>query len=192
MKQFITTLLAMLLIGLSLTGFSQINKGQWLIGGSADFNTYKYGSHKITNLAIAADGGYFFINRLAGGIRAGYDANYSRRDVYKAQNTFVQVFPFIRYYLLSPEQKINFFVDGGYGYSWGKYKSNVPYFQTQKWNSKIIAVKGGPVLFLNPHTSLELTLGYNHSLPDGLEDTLAANSFRVGVGFQIHLGKQKE
>ncbi len=191
MKQFSSLLVALFLCSLSLPCFSQISKGQWLIGGSAEFNSYKYFSSKRSNISVSANNGYFFINRLAGGVRVGYDAYFSRA-VFKSRNSFIQALPFLRYYFLSTEQNINFFVDGGYGYSWGKYKSSYPYFGTRKWNSKLITVKGGPVFFINPHTSLELTLSYNHSLPYGLEDTTAANSFRMGVGLQIHLGKQKE
>lgn len=107
MKQFIKTLPTLFLFVLSLPGISQTNKGQWLIGGSAEFNSYKYYSSKITSLTFSADGGYFFINRLAGGVRLGYDANYSR-SVYKAQNTFIQVLPFIRYYLVLLNRKSTF------------------------------------------------------------------------------------
>src|SRR5438552_1319605 len=191
MKHIISTLLILILVELSLPGFSQIYKGQWLIGGNAEFNSYKYYSSKISNLTLSANSGYFFINRLTGGLRAAFDVNRSSGNT-KASNTFIQFLPFVRYYLISPEQKINFFVDGGYGYSWGKYKVNDPFFETQTWHSKVIAVKGGPVLFLNSHTSLELTFGYNHSLPNGLEDTLAANSFRMAIGFKFHLGKKKK
>jgi hypothetical protein len=42
MKQFIPALFTLLLFVLSLQSFSQVYKGQWLIGGGAEFNAYKY------------------------------------------------------------------------------------------------------------------------------------------------------
>jgi hypothetical protein len=43
----------------------------------------------------------------------------------------------------------------------------------------------GPAIFLNKHTALEFTLGYNSiKIKD---DPDRSNTFTVGVGFQVHL-----
>jgi hypothetical protein len=185
------SILILFIICLSVTSFSQIYKGQWLIGGDAAFNSYKYYSTKTSAFTLSPAGGYFFLNKLAGGLRLSYYAGYySYQPGGKGRETFLSVAPFIRYYFLSAEQKMNLFADGGYGYSWGKYKSRPqPDF---RYHSKIISFKAGPVVLLNPHTALEITVGYDHSIRGVLIDTLATNSLQIGVGFQIHIGKQKE
>jgi hypothetical protein len=183
--------LTLLLLTLSLNSFSQIYKGQWLIGGNAAFSYYKYYSTKTSAFTLSPAGGYFFLDKLAGGLRLGYDAQFnSYQSGGKSRESFVSVAPFIRYYFLSAEQKMNFFADAGYGYSWGEFKNfTQPDFT---YHSKIISFKTGPAVFLNQHTSLEITVGYNHSIRGGLSDTLAINNFQIGAGFQIHIGKQKD
>lgn len=184
------SLLTFLLITQSLGGFSQIQKGQWIIGGNAAFSYYKYYSTRTSAFSISPATGYFFLNRLAGGIRLGYDAEFnSFQSGGRSRESFISLIPFIRYYFLPYEGKVNFFLDGGYGYSWGKDKNfTQPDF---KYHSKIISIKTGPAVFLNERTALEITLGYNHSVKGALGDTLGINSFQIGVGFQIHIGKRK-
>ena len=43
----------------------------------------------------------------------------------------------------------------------------------------------GPAIFLNKHTALEFTLGYNSTKFE--DDPDRSNTFTVGVGFQVHL-----
>jgi len=183
----ISTLLVTIL---SLNGFSQINKGQWIIGGNAAFSYYKYYSTKTAAISLSPGSGYFFLNRLSGGLRLGYDARFnSYQSGGSSTESFISAVPFIRYYFLSNEHKMNFFVDGGFGYSWGKFK----YAQSDfTYHSKIISFKMGPAIFLNEHTALEITLGYNHSIAGGFGDTLAINVLQIGVGLQVHIGKQKD
>ena len=67
---------ALSLLTLSATSFSQINKGQWLIGGSAAFDFSKIGDNddsKLTSLSLAPNAGYFFINNLDGGARVNFN-----------------------------------------------------------------------------------------------------------------------
>ena len=182
-------LLLLIFILCSRHSLAQISRGQWLTGGNAAFSSYKFYTDKITSISASPSAGYFFLNHLAAGVRVGYNF---QSDSYpsnpKSTITFISILPFVRYYFLPAEQPINLFADAGYGYSFGKYKTaNYP---DLKYNSSIISIKAGPVLFLNPHTSLELTFGYDHSIAGHLGDTLAVNSFQVGVGFQIHLGRR--
>src|SRR5207253_2640955 len=134
---------AILLLTLSLNGFSQIYKGQWMIGGDAAFSYYKYYSTKTSSFTLSPASGYFFLDGLAGGLRLGYDSELRSNPIGKARLSFLSVAPFIRYYFLSTEQKINLFADAGYGYSWGKYKSyDNPGFNSTYY-SKIISFKTG-------------------------------------------------
>ncbi len=47
--------------------FAQVNKGTVLAGGSAGFNRGSIGDWKSTNISIAPDLGYFFIDQFAAG-----------------------------------------------------------------------------------------------------------------------------
>ena len=64
---------AFLCIAVSAKLSAQINKGQWLAGGNinwtSSFNSY-YNSN-ATVISIMPDAGYFFIDKLAGGLNLG-------------------------------------------------------------------------------------------------------------------------
>jgi hypothetical protein len=186
------TMLTSILLILSLSGSTQIYKGQWLAGGDAAFSYYKYYTAKNSAFTLSPAAGYFFLNRLAGGVRFGYDAettSYSSGS--KSRERLIYIAPFLRYYFLSEEQKINLFADAGYGHLWGRFRNLNRPQDDFKFSNKVVTFKVGPAVFLNEHTSLEVSFGYTHS-PVGRFDTLATNNFRIGVGFQIHLGKQRE
>ena len=63
---------------------AQLNRGQWLVGGSAGFSTSSYDagnvSEKGTKVQLSPGVGYFVFNKLALGLRA--TINYSH-DVEK-------------------------------------------------------------------------------------------------------------
>ena len=186
-------ILILLLIILSVTSFSQIYKGQWLIGGDAAFS-YSYANVysdkiKLSTLTFSLLGGCFFLNRLAGGLKFDLDNQTYHYSMSKSRNTFSSIGPFIRYYFLPSEQKVNLFAEGGYGFSFGKYTNFFDVNYT--YHSSTLTFKIGPAVFLNEHTALEVTLGYIHS-SRGPIDTAITNSFQIGVGLQIHLGKRKD
>ncbi len=62
-------LIAATLLVCSNAIFAQVNKGQWLVGGSAGFNHSSIGDYKQTDISLAPDAGYFFIDQLAAGLR---------------------------------------------------------------------------------------------------------------------------
>lgn len=73
MKLF--TSLSLFLI-ITITANSQINKGQFLVGGSISFTATKTASapspsdyYKTTNLFITPNIGYFIVDKLAAGAR---------------------------------------------------------------------------------------------------------------------------
>ena len=65
-------LLAAIVLMSAQAGFSQISKGQWLVGGTAGFASEKTGDFKTTTVNISPDAGYFFVDRLAAGLRVGF------------------------------------------------------------------------------------------------------------------------
>lgn len=178
MKTFIFSF-ALLTFG--LTSFSQINKGQWLVGGSASFSSSKHGSDddtKFTSFSVSPDAGYFFINNLAGGARVSFESQ--KQKNFDAYHSFL-FSPFVRYYFLPSAQKVNLFADASYGF--GSMKSAG---DSEGFNQ--FAIAAGPAVFLTPNTALEFTVNYNSAGGDAYGDD-RTNSFGFNVGFQIHLGK---
>ena len=173
---------ALSLLSLTSTGFSQINKGQWLVGGSASLDFTKFGdddNSKVTSFSISPDAGYFFVNNFAGGARVSF--NSVKQEGEDAASSFVFA-PFARYYFLPAAQKVNIFADASYGF--GSVKSDG---ESESMNQ--FAIAAGPAVFLSPNTALEFTLQYSSAGGDayGGEDRL--NTIGFNVGFQVHLGK---
>jgi hypothetical protein len=164
------------------TSFSQINKGQWLAGGSASLNFTKYGSDdndKVTTVSVAPDLGYFFINNFAGGARINL-TSLKAKGAEDAETSFLFA-PFVRYYFLPSTQKVNVFADASYGF--GSVKSGG---ESDGMNQ--FAIAAGPAVFLSPNTALEFTLQYSSAGGDAYGDD-RLNNFGFNVGFQVHLGK---
>lgn len=163
--------------------FAQVNKGQWLVGGNASFSSQKTGDSdagKSTSFTISPNAGYFFIDKLAGGLRVSFESEkYKSED--DASSTFL-IAPFARYYFLPAADKVNILADVSYGFgSTG---------QGDKQSLSGFTVAAGPAVFLSPNTALEFTLGYqSYKLEHAADRT---NSFGVNVGFQIHLGGGKK
>jgi hypothetical protein len=109
--------------------------------------------------------------------------------------------PFVRYYLLKPKSKINVLADVNYlyGHSIAKSSSatvvtdqngNFPQVSvaTNKTssNTSSFVFEAGPVWFINPKVSLELTGGY---VITRYTRGYQSNAFAVGLGIHVHLSK---
>ena len=170
----------------SFNSFSQLNKDQWLIGGNASFSYVQYGDVRFTSLQLAPSSGYLIADKFAGGIRMNFERT-THYYVQKYRSTDAIIFPFLRYYFLPKVRKVNIFADASYGFGWG----NANFFGVQrkyKYTSSNFAFMAGPAIFLNEHTSLELTIAYSYT-NRGKIDSIPTNTLQFGVGFQIHLGK---
>jgi hypothetical protein len=173
--------------------FSQIEKGKWLIGGSGSFSYAQAAAtnrtYKVLTLDFAPAAGYFFFNRFAGGLRPtiGIQTNRSTPD-HKNRTTSFTINPFLRYYFLAENRKVNLFADAGYGYFFSKYTQFDGVYD-ETYHSSTLSFKAGPSIFLNEHTALEITLGYNYSTR-GPIDTFKTNTIQLGIGLQFHLGKR--
>jgi hypothetical protein len=168
-------------LAIGMASFSQINKGQWLVGGSGSVDFSKHGDNdesKITTVSISPNAGYFFINQLAGGARVTFESVKMESEE-DAATSFLFA-PFVRYYFLPAAQKVNVFADASYGL--GSVKSG----DSESFNQ--FAFSAGPAVFLSPNTALELTLQYRSAGGDAYGDD-RLNNFGVNVGFQVHLGK---
>jgi hypothetical protein len=176
------------LMFLPFVGLSQVKKEQWLIGGNGMFTWSKSKTLTLTSWQLTPAVGYFFMDKFAAGLRGNFFSDkYDYGSSGKFRFATVTIGPFVRYYFLPTDQKVNLFADAAFGYSWGKNRnwnpeghSNYHYYNA--------AFMFGPAIFLNEHTALEITLGYNY-LSRGPVDTTITHRIQVGVGLQIHLGK---
>jgi len=131
------TIVAILLFLLPCSLHAQLKKGQWMIGGLADFshtssdegiNYYSHNS-KATNYRLMPGAGYFFMDKFCGGVRINIsgvkteDDQTSISPVYSYISSLdltvsgIGFSPFFRYYLLPAAKKINVFVDASYTYN---------------------------------------------------------------------------
>lgn len=196
-------LVAMLCI-CSFPAFSQISKGQWLVGGGLDFTShtderFNWATYSEKEFSIPINAGYFVADNLAIGLRAKY-SNYTQdisyvsaffRD-YSFSGTSIGGGPFIRGYLVPGTSAFNLLLEGSYLYGYmettSQYKGLSPSSDSRKTSEFMIA--GGPVYFINPNIALEGIIGYRSQTVIDSEDK--ASTFFIGIGFQVHLGKAKE
>lgn len=165
---------------------AQITKGNWMMGGSGNFVTSSYKSTTNTGSSIEGKSsgvnlsptfGYFVADKLVLGISPGF--SYSKTDGGNDQTSY-GAGPFIRYYLLSTEKRLNILTHASYYYGTGNTDTTANSFN----------FKAGPAIFLNSSVALEFTLNYDINQIKFTSDKSTFRSFSVGVGFQIHLEKE--
>jgi hypothetical protein len=177
----------------SIATLAQINKGQFLVGGSGTYSRINYSQYALKYRTVDVNGrsGIFLLNKLAAGLRIGY--TYTKHtsttisdtttQYYKQTESSTSIGPFIRYYIFSPKQKLNFLADASYFRNWSAYNVIGP----ESRKSYGYALAAGPALLLSPNVSLETTLNYEYN-----RTLWAPSAFRVKVGFQVHLSKAKQ
>lgn len=178
-----------LIVLFSTLSYSQLTKKNWLVGGSGSFKSTKveklsdgtkpYDDRVVFN--ISPNIGYFFYDKLAAGIKLSYTYD----NIYNQKYQYFGAGPFIRYYFLKPEKRINLLLQAQYNYYEGGGKT-IDGNDTGKFHNNGFGFKTGPVIFFNSSVALELTLDYNSTR---LNSTSLENEFMIGLGFQIHLEK---
>lgn len=161
--------------------FAQVNKGQWLVGGNAGFESVKWGESKGTSFTFSPKAGYFFIDKFAGGLRVDFTSD-KPKDGEASGGLLIA--PFLRYYFLPSADKVNIFADASYGF--GNRKED-----GESASQNAYAISAGPAIFLSPNTALEFALQYRSAGGDAWGDD-RYNSFGINIGFQIHLGGGKK
>ena len=154
---------------------AQVQKNDWLIGGSTKFSSNKTADIKTSMFEFSPNAGYFFANNFAAGLRAGISSVKLEGTDAVSSSLFS---PFLRYYFLPGANKVNFMLDGSFGFG-----STSAVGRTVSQNG--FGFAAGPAIFLNKHTALEFTLGYNSIKSE--DDPDRSNTFTVGIGFQVHL-----
>ena len=158
---------------------AQVAQGNLLAGGSLSFSSEKDSESKVTTFQFSPAIGYFFADKFAGGLRSSF-SSMKMEDVDAV--TDLMVGPFVRYYLLPKENKVNLLADADFLFGSAKLGDNT-------LSQNAFSVSAGPVVFLNKHTGMEFKLGYSSSKLEDFTDR--TNAFNILIGFQIHLGDGK-
>lgn len=183
------TLFLVLVLSLNLN--AQITKGNWLVGGNGSFGSSTATSKdnsgneiesKATGLQLNPNIGYFLTNKFVAGFDLSVD--FANSQGQNNSNWSIGLGPFVRYYFLDNDKRINIFGETNFIYGTGLSATN------KDRNSTRFGFSAGSVLFFNSSVGLELSLNYTDtkSKSDRSSDTNFKNLF-VGLGFQIHLEK---
>ena len=183
------TILFFILFAISFALNAQITKGNWMVGGDASFFTDKtesnFNGNSNTNqtsyLRLSPNIGYFFIDKLSGGVGLNFYFVDPGKDVNAQSYGFG---PYLRYYFLDTEKPINLFSQLNYNLGFSKNGGGT------KTDSNGYAFKIGTCLFFNSSVALEFSLNYSDT-KNILDKNQVRKSeqFLVGLGFQIHLEK---
>jgi len=205
---------------------AQIQKGKWMLGGELDFSSQSSTAQQATfiddrenrTLQLSPGAGYFFIDKLAGGIKLSFISikgenrlqtmnmipNWHSVSNYSLQSNNFGVSPFLRYYFLPVSNRINVFADASYDYARGKTRVESYTYEgpvggsvsaqssvsTSKNTAHGFTFSAGPAIFVNSKISFELSIGYSRS---NMETVFYAKdkqeTILIGTGFRFHFGK---
>ena len=169
-------MLFILLTTTAIITHAQINKNNWMVGGSFAFSSSEVSSISTKTTLFSPNLGYFFLDKFAGGIRGNLSALKVEGEEVMSTSMFG---PYVRYYLLKNDSDFNLHLDGSYMFGATKAAG-----ETFNQNGYELAVT--PMVFLNKHTALEMRVSYGSVHTEG--ETERTNTFGLGIGFQIHLG----
>lgn len=154
-----------------LASQAQVEKADWLVGGSLNINT-----SSNTTISLTPSAGYFFANRFAaGGI---FNVSYSKTG--EDKNTVIGIGPFARYYFgkgnLKPFLATEFL--------FGSSKSQIGNEASSTSNGHNFFLGGGLAAFVNEHVAIETQAGYTNTKYSG---STSDNGLAIRIGFQIYL-----
>jgi len=167
----------------SISMKSQITKGYWMLGGDANFHYGKtivegIGSSDSQSFIIRPQLGYFIKDKVALGlISEFYFSN-------EGNSKSAYLNPFVRYYFLDTEKKLNIFSEASFAYQVTVYKNS-----DDKPISKGYSFKSGLVYFVNDVVGLEFSVKYTKGKFNNSNDIV--HGIKAGFGLQIHLEKKQ-
>ena len=187
---------------------AQINKGNWLVGGilggnyseSEDFRNASIEETTTKEINLIGQGGYFPIKKLAIGLNAQYTASTEKLSItsffpssfsqsFETSDNIIAAGPFVRYYLLSPDKKFNFYFQANLqkGTVQREALSYIDIgspIEKEKTDLFAYHLSAAPVFMVNKRLALELVLNYSR-----IEHFDVTNRFSAAIGFQVHLGR---
>lgn len=183
-KNIFKTVVVAFILFVGISSQAQITKGNWMVGGSGYFKNIKYKAKnnpttatESNHLGVTPNIGYFVIDKLALGLKSGL-YYYEQDKLYK--DIHYSIGPFVKYYFLNTEKRVNVFAQADYSYN----ESNSKTWNT-KSSSKEFNFKIGTAVFFNSSVALETGLEYINTLTE----INKGRTFQVSVGLQIHLKK---
>ncbi len=185
MKKTIVLLTASIFL-LSLPSFSQIEKGNLLVGG--DIANFDIGLKKGSAFSMNIDPKLAFFIKDNTAVGAYIDFGLQTLPGSTGTNTSYGIGALARYYLsdkntVSPLRHSRIFFEGNVGIS-GK---NVP--GGSNTNGLGIGIGPGFAYFITPNVGLETLLKYNGLL--GFGNATTQGDLNLNVGFQIYLPSKK-
>lgn len=166
------------------TSYSQLTKKNWLVGGTGLFSSQSENLNgtniKGLDIEISPNIGYFFSDKFAGGARVNYTYSNVKYPGVSNSVSHLGFGPFLRYYFLNTAKSVNLFAESYYQYTIVSSANS-----TSK--ESLIRFSGGPVIFFNSSVGLEFTVNYQLFKGDDVD----AKKIFLGIGFQIHLEKEK-
>lgn len=179
---------------------AQLNKGNFLLGGSGNFYTYKenYRSANVdfdanyTDINLNASLGYFVADKLVLGIKPTFSSTKGNSSGGGTTNAYqIGIGPFVRYYFLKEDKPFNFLSEVSYQIGSNRYLSQVK----EKGKNNNFSILAGPEIFFNTTVGLELLFGYSVqtvSITNSPGEFINKKSgFQTSIGFQIHLDNFK-
>lgn len=190
------TTILLILASSFFPAIAQTEKNNWLVGGSIGYTSSSQKesgapqSDKTAQFQIAPDLGYFIINNLALGIDIDFTSIRSEAGIPDQSYTSrsFTAGPFARYYI-STGKRAKIFIHGNA--EWGSYKLLSGTIFNPGTSLTLYECKAGPVFFLNTHAALELAVGLQYMKSNYSVGSMVSNTINIGLGFQIHLGRQK-
>ncbi len=175
---------------------AQLSRKTWLIGGAGSFYSYneEYSAPGVdvtgdyTGIDISASAGYFFMDKLSGGLRPYFSSFKGESSGGGISNDLkIAIGPFVRYYFLKADKQFNLLTD--ISYLVGTNQSNAGARPKGKFNT--FMATAGVELFFNSAVGLEILIGYRNQIASFEDSPSAYRSDRKGVyisiGFQFHL-----
>jgi hypothetical protein len=192
----IVVLITIFILKICNISHCQISKNNWLVGGNLSYSKVNSAgtnasNNKTTTIEIMPNIGYFIFDKLAVGIKQNTHLSKEKRpQVDGSTNTFNQnnfsFGPFIRYYFLDIDNRVNVFSDFSGYYTFITNRSNGIRGGVSK--SIDYSIFAGSALFVNSTVGLEFLLGYT-GFKD-IENESRSDKIQFRIGLQIHLEKK--
>jgi hypothetical protein len=183
---------------------AQLNKGNWLIGGSGrflssdikDVSSNGTFTKKYTIFGLSPNIGYFFADNFAVGISPSLlleKVTYQHSTPPGGSNIEkIQLYTFgvfSRYYFLKKEKPTNILLQTSYQLGTEKFNDNA------KTTLSNFTIAAGPAIFFNNIVAAEILLGYVYNKRNNkgsIPENFKKNTLQISIGLQIHLTKDKD